>query len=700
MSLAEYRTYWHRLRAMSPAEAAARLRGHLAARWSRRLAGRPAPALEALLASPVQEPAALLAAARTRRLFPFEQEPPTRPGEWFAARWPAGHAGLLAAAGRAADRRFTLLSSVLEFPARIDWHFDPLAQRSMPLSHWTAIPYWRPGCCPGVREIWELNRHQHFVTLGQAWLLEGEERSARALLDQWQSWLEDNPAGRGINWTSMLELGLRLISWSWALALVKDAPLLTPGFYGRLLVSVHQQAEQIVQHLSRGSSANNHLLGECLGLIHAGTFFPELKRAPAWRERGFALFWKELVRQVHPDGVIKEQSTGYQRYLYDYGTLAIIAAAAAGESVPAAVLQRLERMADFAAALIDEAGSLPQIGDGDDGQALLLDPARAGGRTTAGGESASPWRDLLGSAALRFGRADFKALSAGFSPALFWLHGAAAADAFGRIPAQAGPRPALRLFPDGGYAVLRSEWEAVRSTGLFDAGPLGLDAMAAHGHADALSFTLTTAGEPLLIDSGTYQYRGEESWRRYFRGTAAHNTVRVAGRDQSGILGPFQWGHRAEARLLTPGEAGGRVSVAGEHDGFRRLGVLHRRRVAVEKGLWVIEDELAGSGRMLVELFWHLAPCQWTMPAPDRVEARFERCHLSIRLSGPASLQLQVVEGAMEPIQGWFSPRFGVKKANPVLCINTDEALPVHIMSEFRIEPAAGRSIPAGDEHV
>jgi len=88
------------------------------------------------------------------------------------------------------------------------------------------------------------------------------------------------------------------------------------------------------------------------------------------------------------------------------------------------------------------------------------------------------------------------------------------------------------------------------------------------------------------------------------------------------------------------------------------------------------------------------------MPAPDRVEARFERCHLSIRLSGPASLQLQVVEGAMEPIQGWFSPRFGVKKANPVLCINTDEALPVHIKSEFRIEPAAGRSIPAGDEHV
>jgi len=101
-----------------------------------------------------------------------------------------------------------------------------------------------------------------------------------------------------------------------------------------------------------------------------------------------------------------------------------------------------------------------------------------------------------------------------------------------------------------------------------------------------------------------------------------------------------------------------------------------------------------------VELCWHLAPCRWTMPAPDRLEAVFGGCQVSIRLSGPASLRLQVVEGALEPIQGWFSPHFAVKKANPVLCINTDEALPVHIKSEIRIGPACERSIPAGDERL
>ncbi|HOY44492.1 MAG TPA: alginate lyase family protein [bacterium] len=693
MSLAEYKSYWHRLRAMSPAEAAARLRGNLAGRWSRRLDQRPAPPLAALLAHPPLAPEALLASARARRLLSFELELPPRPGVWFAARWPEAHAALLDSAARAAGRRFTLFAAELSFTGPIDWHYDPVAQRSMPLSHWTAIPYWRPGYCPGVKEIWELNRCQHFVTLGQVWRLAGEEEYARALLEQWQGWLDGNPAGRGINWTSMLELGLRLISWSWALALVKNSPLLSAEFYARLLVSVHQQAAHISGHLSRGSSANNHLLGEALGLVYAGTCFPELKGAAAWRKQGFHLFWSELVRQVHPDGVIKEQSTGYMRYLYDYGTLAITAAAAAGEGVPPAVLQRMAGMAEFTAALIDEAGRLPQIGDGDDGQALLLDPA-------AGHAAPSPWRDLLGSAALQFGRADFKALSAGFSPTLFWLHGAAAEGAFARIPTPAGAPPSLRLFPEGGYAVLRSEAESGRQIGLLDAGPLGLDAMAAHGHADALSFWLTAGGEPLLIDSGTYQYRGEESWRRYFRSTAAHNTVRVAGRDQSQILGPFQWGRRAQARLLASGAAEASLAIAGEHDGYRSLGVIHRRRVRVEEGLWVVEDELLGRGRAAVELFWHLAPCRWTMPAPDRLEAVFGGCQVSIRLSGPASLRLQVVEGALEPIQGWFSPHFAVKKANPVLCINTDEALPVHIKSEIRIGPACERSIPAGDERL
>jgi hypothetical protein len=712
MSLPEYLIYWRRLRAMSAGEIAGRLRGNLAARWSRLRGDAAAPSLSGILTVPELGAEALLAAARQHQPLPVMRQLPLHPGEWFAVRWPTAHTGLLHAADAAAARRFTLFTSELSFDGRIDWHHDPLTGRSMPLDHWTAIPYWRPGYCPGVKHIWELNRHQHFVTLAQAGLLSGRESYLSALLEQWQTWLADNPAGRGINWTSALELGLRLLSWSWALQLAKPSPLIHPDFYSRLLISVHQHAEQIRAHLSLGSSANNHLLGEALGLVWAGICFPELKKAAHWRERGFALFWPEFERQVHADGVIKEQSTGYQRYLYDYGVLAVMAAEATGTVVPPVIPERLERMADFTAALLDEAGRLPQIGDGDDGQALLLDPSQLikpqdgvpeepDWRATAP-QPSSPWRDLLGDAALRSGRDDLKARSAGFSPALFWRCGSAAEETFAGIQAAAGGesmpdrsaglddegiRPALRLFPEGGYGVLRSRASGQTEIGVMDAGPLGLDAMAAHGHADALSFLLTAGNQPLLVDSGTFLYRGEAAWRAYFRGTSAHNTVRIAGCDQSQITGPFQWGRRADARFTAPEIAPGSVTLFGEHDGYRHLGVIHRRSVKRDEEAWIVEDFLLGCSTRLVELFWHIAPCRHHSSTPHTFVAGFATCRLTIAIFGPPSLQMRVEEGAYEPLQGWISPSFGVKKANPVLCINTHEALPVHITTEIRIQP-------------
>ncbi len=712
---------------MTPVEVAGRLARNLAARWSHGRGAAETPVLARLVpaaalarhsavtggvAEEGETAAALLWQAALRRTcFPFQRNLPPDLPAWFGARWPESYAALLRTADAVAVRRFRIFEQTLDFPGKVDWHFDPLAQRTMPVSHWTAIAYWRPGVCPGVKHIWELNRHQHFVTLAQAFLLSGESRYARALLEQWQNWLDENPPHLGINWTSALELGLRLLSWSWALQLAKRSPLFTPDFYARLLGSVHQQAEFISRHLSRHSSANNHLLGECLGLICAGCYFPELKAAQRWRQRGFSLFFAEFERQVHPDGVIREQSTCYQRYLFDYGMLAVMAAEHAGHDVPAAAQQRLEKMAEFIAALIDESGQVPQIGDGDGGQALLLDPAwieqqrdaaaarpQLAPKGQEGAGRSSTWRDLLGAAALRCHRGDFKSLSASWSPALFWLYGAEGEAQFSGIHEKAAAEPAahqpsglparpLQLFDEGGYAVLNSGAAGFRQIGVFDAGPLGLDAMAAHGHADALNFLLTAGGTPLLIDSGTYTYRGEAAWRNYFRGTAAHNTIRIAEMDQSQIVGPFQWGRRANARFVDSGMEEEWLSVAGEHDGYRRLGVIHRRVVRVAGGEWLIDDHLTGAGPRAVELFWHMAPCRCTWRGPGLLEADFGGCRMLVRVSGPESLQMRIDEGRLLPPQGWFSPHFAVKKSNPVLCVNTNEPLPVHIRTEIRIEP-------------
>src|SRR5262249_12423173 len=119
---------------------------------------------------------------------------------------------------------------------------------------------------------------------------------------------------------------------------------------------------------------------------------------------------------------------------------------------------------------------------------------------------------------------------------------------------------------------------------VFDCGDLGFKSIAAHGHADALSFTLRAFGSALFVDPGTYYYFTYPDCRSYLRSTKAHTTVAVEGLDQSVMLGPFLWGARAQARCVAwePRKQGGKV--IGEHDGYTRLTdpVLHRRTLELD----------------------------------------------------------------------------------------------------------------------
>ena len=123
-----------------------------------------------------------------------------------------------------------------------------------------------------MKYVWELNRHPQLVTLAQAWRLTRDARYAeacRALLD---SWITQCPCPIGINWTCSLEPALRLLNWSaaWHLLGGEDSPLFAgndgAAFRARWLTSVWQHCRFVAGYLSRHSSANNHLLGELLGL--------------------------------------------------------------------------------------------------------------------------------------------------------------------------------------------------------------------------------------------------------------------------------------------------------------------------------------------------------------------------------------------------------------------------------------------------
>ena len=201
-----------------------------------------------------------------------------------------------------------------------------------------------------------------------------------------------------------------------------------------------------------------------------------------------------------------------------------------------------------------------------------------------------------------------------------------------------------------------------------DAGALGYLSIAAHGHADALAFTLTIAGRPFLVDPGTFAYHTERAWRRYFRGTSAHNTVALDGEDQSLSAGPFLWLRHAAATVEEFVIAPDSQLLVASHDGYRRLAdpVTHRRtwRYDTASATLTIDDELLCSGDHTAEIFWHFAPeCQVVC---ERGRVLAERDGLAVELEGADTLALTLVRGR-DPRQGggrplgWVSSGFDLK---------------------------------------
>jgi Heparinase II/III-like protein/Heparinase II/III N-terminus len=477
----------------------------------------------------------------------------------------------------------------------IDWHLDPVHGRRAPVRFWTRVPYLDPQW-GDHKIIWELNRHQHWVAFGRAAWLTRDQRYATAFATELESWLRANPPLIGINWSSMLEIAFRSISWLWALHLFPEfdtGPESSP--FVDLLVGLERQLDHIAQHLSLYFSPNTHLLGEGLALYVAGRALPELTGAQRWESVGRQILIRQAQAQIHADGGHAELSTHYHRYAFDFYLLALgiarrtddLAAAGAFADVSA-------QLATFCRAMADDDGRLATIGDDDGG---MLFPIC--------GRKPVDVRDSLAIASALLERSD---LAVGEPPEeAIWMLGdrSPSSGSAGELAVQRS-----RLFSDSGYAVLRSD----RAHSILDVGPHGF-LNGGHAHADALSLVLSVDGRPLLIDAGTSTYTMDPERRDRFRSTAMHNTVLIDGRPQSIPDGPFHWASRARARVDLWRSDRAFDYIEASHDGY--LPVLHRRAVLRDAcGLWLVADHILGSGAHEAVAHWHFGP-DWQLEAPD-----------------------------------------------------------------------------------
>ena len=549
-------------------------------------------------------------------------------------------------------RIFALEDDALGFPPA--WNRDPKTGLQAPMRFGSSLNYRDARLCGDAKYVWELNRHAELVTLAQAWHLTGRQRYADACRTMLDSWFDQCPYPNGVNWCSSLELAIRLTNWSFAWHLLGgDESPVFDGVSGASLKAawlgaVRQHCGFIAGNFSEFSSANNHLFGELMGLFVGAVTWPLWPECEFWRETARRRLVEESANQIWGDGVSKEQSTWYHHEVADMMLLVILVGRANAQPFSGEFHDRLAAMLEFIAAVMDVAGHVPAFGDADDAVIARISPTRNG----------AVYRSVLATGAVVFERGDFARRAGPRDDCTRWLLGDSADARLAALSRDPERGPVRRAFPQAGYYVLGDALDTKREIRIVaDAGSLGYLSIAAHGHADALSFTLSAGGRELLIDAGTYAYHTAEAWRAYFRGTAAHNTIRVDGRDQSVSGGSFLWLTHATSRVEEYAIDPNIERLTAWHDGYARLRdpVRHRRRWVLdrERQALTVTDELFCTRSHQIEVFWHFAEDCTVECVGGQVTASSGNVILTMTV--PPGLERMLLHGTTSPISGWRS---------------------------------------------
>jgi hypothetical protein len=487
-----------------------------------------------------------------------------------------------------------------------------------------------------VRSTWEIQRLQGILPV--AWgahLADGAERErfGHAYLSALLDFQRVHPGPDGPAWESALELGLRLVALSQGLPLVVS----TRAWAANDLVVLHlldRHARWLAADLSLDKVVRgNHFLGELAGLLTIGHLLPSAQEA-WWGEQDVqGLLEREVLRQFHSDGVNVEQSLPYEKFILEFLLVAGVLSRFRGRSFSPEVSERLCRAADHLEAVTTPDGTLPRVGDCDSGRGALLppeiDPHRPG--------------DLAERIRRVFGEDEG-------SPSV--------------VPApEEGGDFGLRLFPEGGHAVVRpSPGDYLFLRG----GPFGwgIPGPASHSHADWLSPVLFLGGEAVLVDPGVYGYRLGSALRNGFRGWEAHNAVSFEPDQGPYPEGVFRWRGLGIDAVLDGRRADGKVEVHGRVRWGRGPKALLWYRSVLYNELdasWLLLDRVSGTWSGPVTWAFHFAP-------GVRVEPSREEGNARLLLPSGTVLHLETEPGAETRWeQGWVAPAYGMVQEGTIL---------------------------------
>ena len=406
-----------------------------------------------------------------------------------------------------------------------------------------------------VRSVHELSRMHHWCAYALAAHLDRENRDAwcELLEREIQTFSATYPISTSVHWQFPMGMGIRLhsmlVAWDWARRSGWESP---DGDRLVAATAIDHALLTFAQRESRGGLSTSHYAANLLGVLAAGCYVTGHPKVERWKNAATRELCGEIMRQILPDGMANEGSTGYHRQVTDTFLSAMVICKGADGQLPLSSVQhqRLALAVERCRQLTDL--GMPLIGDNDDGLSMKL---------------------------------------TGFSPEMSYLF-----DVASRLELRSPDVQGVSAMPEFGLHTIGDRH--IQCT--LRNGQVGQFGKGGHAHNDQNSITVRVDGLWFVVDPGTSMYTQSAQQRNIERSAATHSTM---------------WAVSAEQCEFPPDDAGlfwlldDRIERKVVHttDGLLRGEVAHKtighhvRELSLENGALHGHDVFSGNAEHGVE---------------------------------------------------------------------------------------------------
>ncbi|MBN2612167.1 MAG: alginate lyase family protein [Bacteroidales bacterium] len=551
--------------------------------------------------------------------------------------------------------RIKIFNKYLDYSEKINWFLDLDSGISAPVIFARDINILdkKTG---SAKHIWEVNRLLFLPQICLNYIHKKDKKYLNQFIEITRHWIWQNPYLKGVNWYSNIEVNIRLVNWffCWEILnvneLMQNEPELEQFVKNFWLPSIYMHCNYSFANPSKYSSANNHLISEYAGLFIATSLW-RFKESEKWNRYAKKGLEAEILKQHSENGVNKEEAAEYIQFITDFFLISYIVGENTGNSFSAAYTEMLKKIFYYILHFTDVDGNFPKYGDEDDGHVVKFHHD----------DNFNNFRSLLASGAIMFDDSLLKTKSNGFDMKNQILFGEVGLKKFNLIE-NINVDLQSSFYEKEGHFFLRKQQGSKETYIHFNAAPLGFLSIAAHGHADALSFSLRVNGKDILVDPGTYCYHTHPELRQYFIGTLAHNTIRINGKEQALNGGPTLWLKHYKTRISEFASDENKDRIVASHDGYKKSGFNHQREISFDKNNneLIISDFIENKHKKncLVEFPLHLHPCMVPVERDDFISITDKTENPLINIIFDKQMNVKTFKGNNSPIMGWYSGSF------------------------------------------